>query len=104
MEYNGEERRKEPRYCAGHLGFATSLARIEERLISVDKRINGSIDDITKHIEHGSKWRLAICGLVLGFIIFIYGIITSQAKTNQLVEINTEKWKVLEAKQHQYLK
>ena len=99
MEYNGEERRKEPRYCAGHFGFSTSLARIEERLISVDKRINGSIDDITKHIEHGAKWRLTICGLVLGFAIFIFNVVVTQAKTNKLVEINTEKWKVLESSQ-----
>ena len=47
----------------------TRLARIEEKIIAVDKRINGSIEEIEKHIEHGQAWRLAIIG-VAGLLIF----------------------------------
>jgi hypothetical protein len=94
--WNGEERRKEMRYCEGHIELIATVSRIEERLIAVDKRINGSIDDITKHIEHGSKWRLAIVGLALGLILFTIKTIDAQARINQLVEINTEKWHQLE--------
>ena len=68
------------------------LARIEERLIAVDKRINGSIDAIQEHIQHGTKWRLAIVVVALGLITFAVNRIEAQAKTNQLVEINTQRW------------
>lgn len=46
----------------------TRLARIEEKIIAVDKRINGSIEEIEKHIEHGRSWRVAIIG-VAGMVI-----------------------------------
>jgi hypothetical protein len=45
------------------------LARIEERLLAVDMRINGSIDDIEKHIDRGHWWRTAIIGVCFTIVV-----------------------------------
>jgi hypothetical protein len=51
------------------------IARVEERLISVDKRINGSIDDIHDHIKHGQNWRMSIIGIVVGLLVSVGSVI-----------------------------
>ena len=57
--------------------MAEDIAVIRNTLTAVDRRINGSIDDIKEHIEHGSKWRMAIIGVagmvILNIILFSYG-------------------------------
>jgi len=61
------------------IGLCEAVARVEAKLDAVDKRINGSIDDIENHIGHGTKWRVAILSLavtlllVIGSGLFTYG-------------------------------
>jgi len=59
-------------------------AIVKERVLAVDKRVNGSIDDIKEHIEHGSKWRLAIVGLASLIIagVFWAGNLTEKISDN----------------------
>ena len=74
-----EERRKDYIEIAKRFGgielsltdIKVSQARLEERQVAIDKRINGSIDDIKIHIEHGGKWRLAVVGAVVILLINI---------------------------------
>lgn len=82
--------------CESHIEIVSTLARIEERLIAVDKRINGSIDDIKHHIENSRSRNLAI---VLTFIsafltiFFTYGNAKQEyGKLEQQVEVNTGRW------------
>ncbi len=55
--------------CDQHEKLFGLVSRIDERTISIDKRINGSIDDIEKHIERGTSWRIGILGVAVGLII-----------------------------------
>ena len=82
--------------CESHIELVTTLARIEERLIAVDKRINGSINDIQHHIENSRSRNLAI---VLTFIsafltiFFTYGNTKQEyGKLEQQVDVNTGRW------------
>jgi hypothetical protein len=90
--YSGEERRKDSKFCDGHILFSNTLARVEERLIAIDKRINGSIEDIEKHIEHGGKWRASIIGVGSGLVLAVIGWVFAYGQIAKQVEVNTEKW------------
>jgi hypothetical protein len=99
MEWDGAERRQNIRFCEGHLPLIETLARIEERQIAmkdtveaVDKRINGSINTIEKHIEN-SRGRnltiaLAFVGVIGSLITFAYGL----GESKKQIEINTQRW------------
>ena len=65
------------------------LARMEERQIAIDRRINGSIDDIKLHISNGQKWRgtiLSVCVMVviqfIGFA-YMYGGLSKTVSVNE---------------------
>ena len=96
MEWDGSERRKNERFCDGHIDFSNSLCRIEERLINVDKRINGSIGDVEKHIEQGTKWRLAIIIAVIGLIGMYTTRVENWARVNKQQEVNCNRLDKLE--------
>jgi hypothetical protein len=98
MSWDGVERRKEIRYCDNHIDLMQTVARIEERLIAVDKRINGSIDSIEKHIEHGSKWRLTIATIGIGLLVTIFTRFWGWAKFEKQIEINTGRLDKIEAR------
>lgn len=67
------------------------LARIEERLIAVDKRINGSIHDIEKHIDHGHKWRLTIVVVAVTMLLNIGAGLYQYGKLCGKVEGHTKQ-------------
>lgn len=64
------------------------IARTEAKLEAVDRRINGSISDIEKHIENGGKWRVAIFStaitllIAIGAGIYAYGINVQKIQEN----------------------
>ena len=67
------------------------LARIEERQIAIDKRINGSIDDIHDHIKAGDRWRAIIIGIAVSVVIqivafsYIYGNLSKTVCVNERI-------------------
>lgn len=83
MEGNFEERRK------NYPQIIERLARIEERQIAIDDRINGSIDAIKEHIDHGHRWRTAIIGIFVAIIIqvvtfaYVYGNLAKTVSINE---------------------
>ena len=79
-------------FCPGHTELSSTLARVEERLIAVDKRINGSIESIEKHIEHGGKWRLSIIGVAVTLVLAVIGWVYAYGQIAKQVEVNTDKW------------
>lgn len=73
-EWSGKERRAEY-FCSGHIKLCEDVAYIKAKIDAIDKRINGSIDDIKTHIEHGSKWRMTIAGTAGMVILSVIGFI-----------------------------
>jgi hypothetical protein len=45
------------RYCSGHIQLCEDIAVIKNTVMNLDKRINGSMDTIAKHIEESNKFR-----------------------------------------------
>ena len=84
-EYNGSERRRNWHNCLHENDWGALKATVE----NLDKRINGSLEAITKHMDDGDGWRKAIVGIVfcifiqIGTFAYLWGGVTKQ------VEINT---------------
>jgi hypothetical protein len=74
-----------------------ATARIEERVINIDKRINGSIDDIHDHIKHGQNWRMSIVGTIVGVLItvgsaiYYYGELKARVCDNEAEIVRLRK-------------
>ena len=64
------------------------LARIEERQIAIDRRINGSIDDIKLHISNGQKWRGTILSVCVVIILQFIGFSYMYGSLNKTVAVN----------------
>ena len=58
--------------------------------MSLDKRINGSMDAVKDHIRQGDQWRKAIIGIIFAGIIqviscaFLFGAVFSDVRTNKV--------------------
>lgn len=96
MSWDGQERRKEQRYCDGHLEFSNTLARVEERLIAVDRRINGSIKEVEKHIENSRPRNIAIIGVAVSIFVFLFNLAISLGENHKQIVINTARLERLE--------
>lgn len=91
--YEGQERRKKmEQYCEGHQELRDTVIRIEERLIAVDKRINGTIGAIEKHIENSRPRNIAIAGVALTIFIWLFNIAVDMGANKKQIEVNTERW------------
>ena len=74
------------------------LGRIEERLIAVDKRINGSINAVEKHIEHGTKWRLGIVVALIGLVGLAVTRMIGWGNMENQIKVNTNRLDRIEGK------
>ena len=79
-------------YCESHLEISNTLARIEERLIAMDVRINGTIDDIKTHIGNSRPRNIAIGVTLVTVFIFIFNLAVSSGESRNQIKINTERW------------
>ena len=88
-DWDGTDRRKDD------MEIRERLVRIEERVININKRINGSVDDIRNHIEQGSRWRVVIASMVAMFLLSIISGIYAYGKLCSIVEDNTKEIQLL---------
>ena len=90
MTWDGIERRQVG-FCEDHIGMSKSVAVIEKTLIDLDKRINGSLKSIEKHMDDGIRWRIAIMGVAAILVVQFVGFIIFFSRVATRVEINTER-------------
>ena len=64
------------------------LARIEERQVAIDNRINGSIDDIKEHINASVKWRAYIVGIIVSIVVQAVLFAYTFGNLNKTVSVN----------------
>ena len=57
-------------------------------LRSLSKRINGSLDDFVKHIQHGTKWRVFIAGTAVTLVVYIVLCAFSYGKQTEIIKSN----------------
>ena len=84
--------------CSEHIQLIKEIDKgnanievIKEKIIGVDNRINGSIDDIKKHIEHGQAWRFAIVGVFMTIVIQIGTFVYLWGGMTEIVKKNTDQ-------------
>lgn len=51
--------------------FEQDIGYIKAKIEAIDKRINGSIDDIHDHIKNGHRWRTTIFVVVITIVLEI---------------------------------
>lgn len=83
--------------CAQHEQLFSDTQVIKERVINLDKRINGSIDAIEKHISTGVAWRMGIIGVAAMMIIQSLILASMWGRICRTVEINSGRIGELEA-------
>lgn len=59
--------------CDQHNELTNLIARVEERVIALDKRINGSYDMFLDHVKQGKMWRGVVVGISVTLIVNIIG-------------------------------
>jgi hypothetical protein len=82
-------------YCEGHQELREIMIRVEERQIAMDKRINGTVDDIKSHINNSRPRNIAIIGVAVTIFIWVFNIAVEAGATRKQVEVNT---KIIETK------
>ena len=91
-----ERRQNIKQLCDGHIKLCEDIATIKQKVIAIDTRINGSIDQIEKHIEHGDKWRMTIAGVAVTLILVIVGGLMKFTRDEKQIEVNTVRVDKLE--------
>jgi hypothetical protein len=88
--YTGEERRKDIRFCEGHLTLCEDMAIVKTTVLNLDKRINGSIGTIEKHIDNSRGRNIAIVVAFIGIITALCGFAYGLGEKSKQIAINTE--------------
>lgn len=95
-----EERRKAPRFCEGHIQLCEDIAVIKTTVLALDKRINGSVNAIEKHIDNSRGRNIAVFGSIITIILFLFNLAYALGVNKKQVDINTERWNRLISEQH----
>jgi hypothetical protein len=93
--WDGQERRRMPQ-CEAHLDVVKSMAIIETTIVALDKRINGSLASIEKHMDQGIQWRIAIIGVAVTLLIQLILGIAVISRYGKQIEVNTKRLDVVE--------
>jgi len=67
------------------------VAYLKAKVGSLDKRMNGSLDILDKHVNQGHIWRIAILGIIATLFINIVIISNLFGRIQKNVETNTEE-------------
>ena len=84
-------------------GLLVLVARTEERVVNLDKRINGSLKTYQDHIVQGKGWRMAIIGTLVMIVLqiigfaFVYGTLSKTVNVNErIIQRVLDKYEHLE--------
>ena len=101
MNWDGVERRQLG-HCESHLDLVKSVAIIETTIVNLDKRINGSLKSIEKHMDEGIRWRIAIVGVGVTLLVQFMGFIVVGTRFTKQIEVNTCRLDTLESLHPRY--
>jgi hypothetical protein len=82
--------------CPQHEQLFSDTQVIKEKVLNLDKRINGSIDAIERHIRDGHAWRAGIIGVAVMMIIQSLILASMWGRICRTVEVNSERINELE--------
>lgn len=96
--YTGPERRSNTRFCEGHITLCEDIAIVKTTVLNLDKRINGTIDDVKTHINNSRPRNIAIIGVAITIFIFLFNMAVSLGENHRQIQINTEIIKEMQSK------
>lgn len=82
--------------CEEHTELVSNIAVIKNTVINLDKRINGSIDAIEKHIQRGVAYRIGIISVGAMFILQTLILASMWGRLCKTVEVDTKRIDILE--------
>lgn len=80
------------------LTLCEDTAEIKAVTVGLDKRINGTLNQMADHINQGAKWRTLIVSIALGLVINIVAFAYMYGQLVQAVKHNTKALVQLESK------
>jgi hypothetical protein len=80
--------------------MSEDISSIKSTVQALDRRINGSIDDIKTHIGHGTKWRLSIVGVGASLLIFMGTVVHWSGRICEKVEHHDKQLRSLKVSDH----
>ena len=89
-------------YCQDHIQIKSDIEVIKTTVVNLDKRINGSIDDIQKHISAGQNWRIGIIGVAVMLILQIISFAYLFGHLASVVDDNTKEIAMLRSNNGKY--
>ena len=72
--WDGVERRRNfvAKFCTEHIKLAEDIAIVKTTVVSLDKRINGSMDTIAKYVSTSDAWRMSIVGIAVTLLTTVF--------------------------------
>jgi hypothetical protein len=83
-------------FCKDHINLMSGVVRIEEKVVAIDKRINGSIDDIHDHIKAGIAYRIGIISVAAMLVIQTITLAFMWGQLCRTVEVNSGRIAAIE--------
>jgi hypothetical protein len=77
--------------CEQHTQLFSDVQVIKETTTNLDKRINGALDIVAKHIDAGSRWRFAIVGVAITLVVNIVIAAYWNGQMVRQIQVNTER-------------
>jgi hypothetical protein len=68
------------------------MAIVKTTVLALDKRINGTINAVEKHIENSRGRNIAIGTAFVTIVLFLLGASYKMGGTKKQVDINTARW------------
>lgn len=103
MGYEGEERRKIANHCIHESDWGKLTATVE----NLDRRINGSLHEMEKHMDSGKGWRMSLIGVIVAIFLqiitfaYLWGGLTEQVEANgkrlsnlETIEVEAQKIRI----------
>lgn len=73
--------------------IASSTTIWSEQIESIEKTLNKSMEQVEKHVEQGSRWRIAILGIAFALILQVVSFVYMFGR---LVESNEQRGKQID--------
>jgi hypothetical protein len=79
-----------------HEKLMETVHNIDKTTTALSVKVNGSINDIERHMESGSAWRTAIVGVMVSIAIQIIVFAYLWGQASRQIAINTNRLDALE--------
>ena len=84
-----------PEYCQQHINLEEKVNGIDKTLARIESKLENSVEETKKHIDAGSKYRLAIVCACIGLVGMAVGAIVKFAVNDYRVTQHDGEIKII---------